>query len=156
MTRRDFIKNTMAFAGAAALAPLFFGGKLQAADDAKELRRFKRQFKKYGGDKAEEGSGIIKLNIPEYPENGATVPVEVEIDHPMEADNYIAKITVLVELNKGKHVITANYTPANGMAYLFVNAKLGGTQHVHVLAETNTGKVYTHKKKINVALGGCG
>jgi sulfur-oxidizing protein SoxY len=96
------------------------------------------------------------MTIPEYPENGGTVPVEVEINHPMEEGSYIAKITVLVELNKGKHVITANYTPANGMAYLFVNAKLAGTQHVHVLAETNTGKVYTHKKKINVALGGCG
>ena len=156
MTRRDFIKNTMAFAGAAALAPVLFGGKLRAADDEKELRRFKRQFDKFGGKTAVDGSGIIKLNIPEYPENGATVPVEVEIDHPMEADNYIAKITVLVEMNKGKHVITANYTPDNGMAYLFVNAKLGGTQHVVVLAETNTGKVYTHKKKINVALGGCG
>lgn len=156
MDRRDFLKQTVAVAGAVALAPALFGEKLHANEDAKELRRFKRQFSKYGGDKAEDGSGMITLNIPEYPENGATVPVEVEIDHPMEADDYIAKITVLVELNKGKHVITANYTPANGMAYLFVNAKLGGTQHVHVLAETNTGKVYTHKKKINVALGGCG
>lgn len=156
MNRRNFLKNTLAVAGATALAPLFFGSKLQAADDEKELRRFKKQFRKYGGEKAVDGSSIIKLNIPEYPENGGTVPVEVEVDHPMEADNYIAKITVLVELNKGKHVITANYTPANGLAYLFVNAKLGGTQHVVVLAETNTGKVYTHKKKINVALGGCG
>jgi sulfur-oxidizing protein SoxY len=156
MQRRDFLKSTLAFAGAAVLAPALFGEKLHAADDAKELRRFKRQFKKFGGTKAVDGSGMITMNIPEYPENGATVPVEVEIDHPMEEGNYIAKITVLVELNKGKHVITANYTPANGMAYLFVNAKLGGTQHVHVLAETNTGKVYTHKKKINVALGGCG
>jgi len=156
MERRVFLKNTLALTGAAILAPALFEGKLLAADDAKELRRFKRQYRKFGGDKAVDGSGIIKMNIPEYPENGATVPVEVEIDHPMEEGNYIAKITVLVELNKGKHVITANYTPANGMAYLFVNAKLGGTQHVHVLAETNTGKIYTHKKKINVALGGCG
>jgi len=156
MDRRHFLKQTIAFAGAAALAPVFFGTKLQASDDEKELRRFQRQFDKFGGKTAVDGSGIIKMTIPEYPENGGTVPVEVEIDHPMEEGNYIAKITVLVELNKGKHVITANYTPANGIAYLFVNAKLAGTQHVHVLAETNTGKVYTHKKKINVALGGCG
>jgi len=155
MTRRELLKNTLAFAGAAALAPVFFGNSLYAAGEDKELLRFKRQFKKFGGDKAVDGSAIIKMNIPEYPENGATVPVEVEIDHPMAADNYIAKITVLVELNKGKHVITANYTPANGMAFLFVNLKLSGTQHVVVLAETNTGKIYTHKKKINVALGGC-
>lgn len=154
MQRRDFLRRTAAFAGAAALAPLLFGEKLHADD--KEMHRFERQFHKMGGDKAVDGSGIITLDIPEYPENGATVPVEVSIDHPMEADNYIAKISVLVELNKGKHVITANYTPANGLAYLFVNAKLAGTQHVVVLAETNTGKIYTHKKKINVALGGCG
>lgn len=156
MERRDFLKSTLAIAGAAVLAPVFFGEKLYAADDEKELLRFKRQFDKFGGKDAVDGSAIIKMTIPEYPENGGTVPVEVEIDHPMTEGNYIAKITVLVEQNKGKHVITANYTPVNGIAYLFVNAKLAGTQHVHVMAETNTGKVYTHKKKINVALGGCG
>ncbi len=156
MQRRDFLKNTLALTGVAALLPVVDGSKLFANDDAAELRRFERQYIKYGGKDAVDGSAIIKMNIPEYPENGGTVPVEVEIDHPMADDNYIAKITVLVELNKGKHVITANYTPANGLAYLYVNAKLGGTQNVVVLAETNTGKVYTHKKKINVALGGCG
>lgn len=95
------------------------------------------------------------LNIPDAPENGLVVPVVVEITYPIKPDRYIKKIHVLTTKNKVNKVITANYTPASGKAYLYVNAKLGSTQDVVVLARTNN-IVFEARKRVKVALGGCG
>jgi len=155
MKRRTFLKASLFFTGTAMLIPAFAEEKPFEIDEAKELAIFQKTFLEYGGGKALDGSSMINLIIPEKPESAAAVPVEIEINHPMEEGNYISKITVLSELNRIKHIITAHYTPANGLAYLFVNIKLGMTQNVHILAETNGGKIYTKKQKISVALSGC-
>jgi sulfur-oxidizing protein SoxY len=106
--------------------------------------------------KVEVENSIIKLNIPEAPESGAIVPVEVTVDYPMDADNYISNIKVLTTKSKIDDAVSFDLTPANGMAYLYVNIKLGQTQDVVVLATTNNGKVFKASQKVKVAIGGCG
>ncbi len=108
------------------------------------------------GKTVKNGAKVMKLNIPEQPSSGAAVPIEVTVDLPMEPDNYVAAIHVLTTKNKINHVVTANYTPANGMAYLYVNAKLGTKQDVVILAETSKGVVYEAKQYVRAPLGGCG
>lgn len=120
-----------------------------------QVESFEQAYDKFGGQEAVDGKSIIKLDIPDRPENGAVVPVEVEIEHPMDENNYISKITILTEKNMLKHAVTAHYTPQNAMAYLFTNIKLSETQLVYVLAETNSGKVYKTTKKISVSEGSC-
>lgn len=155
MQRRSFMKGTLALAAVGLLNPVLFRHGL-AAEEGIEMP-YKDLIEEYlGGKKAEDGSKIINLNIPDAPENGAVVPVEVTIDYPMDADNYIKNITVLSTKNKANKAISFDLTPASGLAYLYVNVKLGQTQDVVVLAQTNKGKIFQSSKNIRIALGGCG
>jgi len=155
MERRSFIKGTFALATVGLLNPILFRHGL-AAEEAIEMP-YKELLDEYlGGKKAEDGSTIMKLNIPDAPENGAVVPIEVTIDHPMTSDSYISNITVLTTKNKANKAISFDLTPANGIAYLYVNVKMGQTQDVVILAKTNKGKIYQASKNVRVALGGCG
>lgn len=155
MERRTFMKGTFALATIGLLNPVLFRHGL-AAEDAIEMP-YKELLDEYlGGKKSEDGSTIMSLNIPDAPENGAVVPVEVTINYPMTADNYIANITVLTTKNKANKALSFDLTPANGMAYLYVNVKMGQTQDVVILAKTNKGKIFQTSKNVRVALGGCG
>lgn len=156
MERRSFIKGTFALATIGLLNPVLFGHNLSAAEEAVEMP-YKDLLDEYlGGKKPEDGSKIMALNIPDAPENGAVVPVEVTIDYPMQPDNYISNITVLTTKNKANKAISFDLTPASGMAYLYVNVKMGQTQDVVILAQTNKGKIFQTSKNVRVALGGCG
>ncbi len=152
MKRREFLHLAVAGTGL-----LLFAKSRLLAQEVEEL-----PFAEAYADATEEAKKIIKnakeilLNIPDAPENGLVVPVEVEITYPMKPDRYIKEIHVLTTKNKVNKVITANYTPANGKAYLYVNAKLGSTQDVVVLARTNDDIVFEARKRVKVALGGCG
>lgn len=156
MERRSFIKGTFALATIGLLNPVLFRHDLSAAEEAVEMP-YKDLLDEYlGGKKAEDGSVIMKLNVPDAPENGAVVPVEVTIDHPMTSDNYISNITVLTTKNKVNKAISFDLTPANGIAYLYVNVKMGQTQDLVVLAKTNKGRIFQASKSVRIALGGCG
>lgn len=155
MQRRDFIKGSLVAAAWALVDPKLTNNLLHA-EEAEELS-FADALELYtDGEPVEDGSSMIKLNIPDAPPSGATVPVEVTVDHPMEEDNYIAGIAVFTTKNKANKVIAADLTPANGMAYLYVNAKLGQTQEVVVVVKTSEDKFYKASKSVKIALGGCG
>lgn len=155
MRRRSFIKGAFALSAVGLINPMFFGHALRAEEEAIEMpvEGLLRDY--LSGKEAENGSTIMQLNIPETPENGAVVPVEVTINHPMTADNYISNITILATKNKANKAISFDLTPANGMAYLYANVKLGQTQDVIILAKTNQGKIFKASKTVRVALGGC-
>jgi len=156
MKRRSFIKGTFALATIGLLNPILFRHGLAAEEEAVEMP-FKELLDEYlRGRKAEDGMSIMTLNIPDAPENGAVVPVEVTVNYPMNADDYISNITVLTTKNKANKAISFDLTPANGIAYLYVNVKMGQTQDVVILAQTNKGKIFQASKNVRVALGGCG
>lgn len=156
MQRRSFIKGTFVLAAIGLLNPVLFRHNLTAAEEAIEMP-YKELLEEYlGSKKAQDGSSIMTLNIPDAPENGAVVPIEVTIDYPMTPDNYISNITVLTTKNKVNKAISFDLTPANGIAYLYVNVKMGQTQDVVILAQTNNGKIFQASKTVRVALGGCG
>lgn len=156
MERRVFMKSTFALATIGLLNPVLFRHELSAAEDAIEMP-YKELLDEYlSGKKAEDGSSIMKLVVDEAPENGAVVPVEVTVNYPMQEGNYISNITVLTTKNKANKAISFDLTPANGMAYLYVNVKMGQSQDVVILAKTNKGVIYKTSKSVRVALGGCG
>jgi sulfur-oxidizing protein SoxY len=156
MERRNFMKGTFALATIGLLNPVLFSHNLSAAEDAIEIS-YKELIEEYlGSKKAEDGNKIMHLNIPEAPESGAVVPVEVTIDSPMTADNYISNITVFTTKNKANKAISFDLTPDNGIAYLMLNVKMGQTQEVVILAKTNKGQIYKSSQTVRVALGGCG
>lgn len=160
MQRRDFLKNSIAVASISIVASSFlttsaYASEVTEGEEAITISFEDAYSESIGINKVEE-SDIVQLNIPDAPENAILVPVEVNVDYPMEADNYIKAIYVLSTANKVNKAIKANYTPANGKAYLYTNIKLGKTQDVVVLAENNKGVIYKASKKIKIAASGCG
>ena len=158
MKRREFIKGVAAASVAAPLIPDLIGNRLYAdEDEIPEELPFEEAYKDIVGDaEVKDGSSVMDLNIPKQPSSGAAVPVEVTVKLPMEKDNYVVAIYVLTTKNKINHVITANYTPSNGIAYLYVNTKLATKQDVVVIAETSNGEFYKASQYVRAPLGGCG
>jgi|GEM_PF-1141598 sulfur-oxidizing protein SoxY len=159
MERRKFIKGITAATITAPFIPQLLGSRLYAEDEDEipEELPYEELYKDIVGDaEIKDGQSVMELNIPKQPSSGAAVPIEVTVNLPMEKDNFVTAIYVLTTKNKINHVITANYTPDNGIAYLFVNAKLATKQDVVIIAETNNGEFYKASQYVRAPLGGCG
>ena len=110
----------------------------------------------FGGRPMKDGSGMIKLDIPLIAENGAVVPVSVEVNAPMTPQSYIKHIYVVADKNRIPIVIRVALTPASGQAYMGANIRLGETTDVRAIAEQSDGTLYAMKREVKVTVGGCG
>jgi sulfur-oxidizing protein SoxY len=104
-----------------------------------------------------EASEPPTLKLPRLTENGAKVPVIVEMAHPMESEHHLASVRVENErdpiVSKGEF----HFTPANGQAYLAFQARLDdGVSAVRVAAECSRGRQWSAAREIRVAAGGGG
>ncbi|KYJ85497.1 thiosulfate oxidation carrier protein SoxY [Sulfurovum riftiae] len=157
MKRRNFIKSMMAVS-AVAVTPV----ALMAKDEAKAKKKgpndltFEAAVKAITGGKEVKESDKIKLTVPEIAENGAVVPVKVEVDHPMEEANYVKAIHVLNTKNGNARCADVMLTPANGRGYFATRVKLGSTQEVVALVELSDGTFIKTGKSVKVTIGGCG
>jgi len=108
------------------------------------------------GGKEVKVSDKVKLTVPEIAENGAVVPVKVEVDNPMEESNYVKAIHVLNTKNGNARSADVMLTPMNGKGYFATRIKLGGTQEVVALVELSDGTFLKAAKSVKVTIGGCG
>ena len=157
MKRRNFIKSMMAVS-AVAVTPV----ALMAKEEAKAKKKgpndmtVEAAIKAITGGKKVEKSDIIKLTVPEIAENGAVVPVKVQVDHPMEESNYVKAIHVLNTKNGNARCVDVMLTPANGKGYFATRVKLSSTQEVVALVELSDGIFIKAGKSVKVTIGGCG
>jgi sulfur-oxidizing protein SoxY len=157
MKRRNFIKSMMAVS-AVAVTPV----ALMAKDEAKAKKKgpndltVEAAIKAITGGKDVKKSDIIKLTVPEIAENGAVVPVKVQVDHPMEESNYVKAIHVLNTKNGNARCVDVMLTPANGKGYFATRVKLSSTQEVVALVELSDGTFLKAGKSVKVTIGGCG
>src|SRR6266850_284891 len=84
----------------------------------------------FGGRPMKDGTALIKLELPPIAENGAVVPVSVEVNAPM--------------------------TPEAGQAFVGANIRLGETTDVRAIVEQSDGTLLTAKREVKVTVGGCG
>ena len=157
MKRRNFIKSMMAVS-AVAVTPV----ALMAKDEAKAKKKGPNDLtvdaaiKAITGGKEAKKSDKIKLTVPEIAENGAVVPVKVQVDHPMEESNYVKAIHVLNTKNGNARCADVMLTPANGKGYFATRVKLSSTQEVVALVELSDGTFIKAAKSVKVTIGGCG
>lgn len=145
-SRRHVLAQGGIAALAAALAPHMVLADEKAVND---------ELKKLYGDKKPE-SGKIKLDVPQIAENGLVVPVGVEIESPMSADDYVKAVHVFAEGNPTPQVVSYRFTPACGKASAATRMRLAQTQNVVCMAEMSNGKLYMAKAEVKVTIGGCG
>jgi len=159
MKRRNFLKNVCTASALAAVAtPSLVLGK----EEAKKVLRgknaidFDTALKAITGGKPVEQSDKVSLTVPEIAENGAVVPVKVNVDHPMEENNYVKAIHILTTKNGNARTADVMLTPMNGKGYFATRIKLGGTQDVVAVVELSDGTFIKASKPVKVTIGGCG
>ena len=108
------------------------------------------------GGKSVVVSPKVHLKAPEIAENGAVVPVTVEVDSPMSDNDYIKAIHIFATKNSNVRCADVMLTPANGAAMFASRVKLGTSQDVMALVETSKGEFWSASQNVKVTIGGCG
>ena len=133
---------------AVAQAPAPALGVQEKVDEA--LRRL------FGARPLKDGAALVKLEVPLIAENGAVVPVAVEVNAPMTPAAYVKHIYVVADRNRIPVVIRATLTPDAGHAVVGANIRLGETGDVRAIAEQSDGTLLQVTREVKVTVGGCG
>ncbi len=155
LSRRTFLKSSVlalaalsaAGRSAFAAAPLGGPGNEPDADVQKVLRE------KFGSRTIREGH--ITLDVPDVAPDSREVPLLIESDLPMTADNYVKGIHVVVDHNPDIYLAGFTFTPAIGAATLDTRIKMRRSSHVRIIAETNRGELWTTSRFVYASLNGC-
>lgn len=110
----------------------------------------------FGGRAMKDGSALIKLDIPPIAENGAVVPVNVEVTSAMSPTSYVKTIWIVADKNRIPIVAKATLTPDSGQAFVGANIRLGETTDVRAVVEQSDGTLLMAKREVKVTVGGCG
>lgn len=145
-TRRTAMKAAAFAAVATVLA-----GRLAKADE----KAVAEELKKLYGDKP-MAPGKIKLDVPEIAENGLVVPINVEVESPMTASDYVKSVHVYADGNPLPGVVSYAFTPECGKAAASTRMRLAQTQNIVCVAEMSNGALHTAKANVKVTIGGCG
>jgi len=105
---------------------------------------------------AKVGDGKVGLTTPEIAENGNTVPIEVSVESPMTADNYVAEVMVLADGNPNPGVATFKFSPLSGEAQASTRIRLAKTQDIVAVAKMSDGTFFMARNTVKVTIGGCG
>ena len=147
MKRRDFIA-----AGGAAVASLAFEAKAQGGlappQDITPLIR-----KITGGGAVEKGG--VEIDLPQFAENGNSVPMRIRVPSPMSAKDRVVEIHVFAARNPRPHVATFHLGALAGRAEVSTRVRLAGTQDVTVLAALSGNRFRIAEAPIVVTSGAC-
>ena len=154
MQRRNFLKNVGTVLAVSAVIPAV--GFASAAPKNPNKMSYQTAVDAITGGKTPQKSSKVKLKVPEIAENGAVVPVTVNVDSPMTSSDYVKAIHILTGKNGNSRTIDVNLTPANGKAMFSTRIKLGGTQNVTAVVELSNGEFLIASQSVKVTIGGCG
>jgi sulfur-oxidizing protein SoxY len=150
--RRVFLKGSVASGavaaavGAGLLTPQMVLAEWNKA--AFESKTVEDAVKNLGLEGGEE-SADINIKAPDIAENGAVVPVTVDVS--MDG---VENIAFIVKENPSPLVATFSMGEG-GVPFARTNIKMGKTSDVIAMV-TAGGKTYMAKKEVKVTIGGCG
>jgi len=155
MQRRSFLRG---LGLAAAASTVVVPNMVLAAEAPKGPNAFTidEAVKTVTGGKAVVASPKVHMKAPEIAENGAVVPITVEVDSPMTDDDYVKAIHIFATKNSNVRCADVMLTPANGKAMFATRIKLGTSQEVMALVETSKGEFLSASQSVKVTIGGCG
>lgn len=160
-SRRSFVARSAGFLAALLLGRdvLTPGGRLLAAgpDDPPAIPNeiVAKALKDRFGDRRIR-TGHVQLDMPAAAEDGRVVPVIIESDLPMTADNYVKGVHLFVDHNPDVHVAGFYLTPAIGRLSISTRIKMKRSTWVRAIVETTGGDVWAGYTHVNVTLNGCG
>ena len=156
MKRRNFLKSICAVSAVAAVTtPSVLLAKGAAPKGANAITYDTAVAAITGGKKVTD-STKVSLTVPEIAENGAVVPVKVNVESPMTEADYVKAIHILTTKNGNARCADVMLTPMNGKGYFATRVKLGKSQEIVALAEMSDGSFLRAAKPVKVTIGGCG
>ena len=155
-TRRTVLRALGALGASAAVGALKGPAPVhaQALGDQETVEAAMKRL--FGARPIKDGAGLVKLEVPLIAENGAVVPVSVEVTSPMTPSNYVKQIYVVADKNRIPVVTRVTLTPEAGLAYVGENVRLGETGDVRAIVEQSDGSLLQVKREVKVTVGGCG
>ena len=100
--------------------------------------------------------GHLSLDMPTAAEDGRVVPLIIESDLPMTAEQYVKAVHLVVDFNPDAHLAVYELSPAVGTVSLSTRIKMKRSTWVRAIAETSTGELWAAYAHVNVTLNGCG
>ena len=146
MNRRSFLLLSLATGAAHAQLP----------PNIQEIRKkaFDEAIRKVVGD-AQVRHGKVKLDVPPLIDNGNTVPLSVEVESPMTAQDHVKVIHVFTERNPQPYVLSAHLGPRAGRARISTRARIADTGAVTAIAQMSDGSFWSDSVKVVVTLSAC-
>lgn len=99
--------------------------------------------------------GRVKLDLPPLVENGNAVPLTVNVESPMTEQDFIRRIALFNEKNPQPNIAVFHLTPRSGRAQVSTRIRLGDSQFITAIAETNRGALFSAKAELVVTLPAC-
>jgi sulfur-oxidizing protein SoxY len=156
MTRRAALK-TLGAGGVATVLGTTLGPRLAGAQALGQSEPVETALRRvFGGRPMKDGAGTVKLEVPLIAENGAVVPVVVEVEGAMTPQRYVKHIYLVADQNRIPIVVRATFTPDSGQAYLGANIRLGESGRVRAIAEQSDGTLLQVVREVRVTVSGCG
>lgn len=142
--RRRFVVGAAALVGAALLPA---AGRTAPADvDASVAALF--------GERP-VNPGRVTLKVPAISENGYSVPLTVEVESPMTADDHVVRIAIFAEENPLPDVARFELGPRAGKARVQTRIRMGASQKIRAIAEMSDGSLWGAESFSVVTLAAC-
>jgi sulfur-oxidizing protein SoxY len=143
-SRRSWLKTSTGLL-ALTLVPLSARGKSAELDEILRAHYGEREIR----------SGRVHLKLPALSENGNSVPLTVQVDSPMNQDEYVAEIAVFAEKNPIPLLARYRLTPASGRAQISARIRMFDTQNITVIAQMHDQSLWMGAAKSIVTLAAC-
>jgi len=119
--------------------------------------KVEQTLKRLFGDRVvREDEKTVKVDLPLIAENGAVVPITVEVESAMTPQSHVKAIYIISDKNRRPLNAKFSLTPDAGAAWIGTNLRLGETTDVRAIAELSDGKLLMAKRHVKVTIGGCG
>lgn len=99
--------------------------------------------------------GRVKLTLPAIAESGNSVPLKVQVESPMTADDYVKGIHIFSEKNPRPVIARFYLNPRSGKAEISTRVRLGGSQQVVALAVMSDGSCWFGTAEVVVIAAAC-
>src|SRR5262245_61928652 len=104
----------------------------------------------FGSRPIRDAGRAIALDLPLIAENGAQVPVTVEVQSPMTEQQFVRSIYIVADRNRRPLNAKFALTPAMGQAYVGANLRLGESTAVRAIAELSDGTLLITRREVSM------
>jgi sulfur-oxidizing protein SoxY len=100
-------------------------------------------------------TGRVKLTLPAIAESGNSVPLKVQVESPMTADNYVKGVHIFAEKNPRPVIARFYLNPRSGKAEISTRIRLAGSQQIVALAVMSDGSCWLGTAEVIVTAAAC-